>query len=134
MCEYCEEKEDISNKFKMQRDNEEDSVYAIKFAVMQQQIDEKDKRIKELEEENRIYVLNGNNVKLEIYIKDNYMPKQKVKDAELEKKDKIINLMAEFIDVELSSLRLGRILNRNVKPLESYKEYIKQYFERRSKE
>lgn len=38
MCEYCEEKEDISNKFKMQRDNEEDSVYAIKFAVMQQQI------------------------------------------------------------------------------------------------
>ena len=41
---------------------------------------EKDKRIKELEEENRIYVLNGNNVKLEIYIKDNYIPKQKVKD------------------------------------------------------
>lgn len=30
----------------------EDSVYAIKFAVMQQQINEKDKRIKELEEEN----------------------------------------------------------------------------------
>ena len=29
---------------------EEDSVYAIKFAVMQQQINEKDKRIKELEE------------------------------------------------------------------------------------
>lgn len=41
---------------------------------------EKDKRIKELEEENRIYVLNGNNVKLEIYIKDNYIPKQKLKD------------------------------------------------------
>lgn len=38
------------------------------------------KRIKELEEENRIYLLNGNNVKLEIYIKDNYIPKQKVKD------------------------------------------------------
>lgn len=32
---------------------EEDSVYAIKFAVMQQQINEKDKRIKELEEKNR---------------------------------------------------------------------------------
>lgn len=37
-------------------------------------------RIKELEEENRIYVLNGNNVKLELYIKENYIPKQKVKD------------------------------------------------------
>lgn len=31
----------------------EDSVYANKFAIMQKQIDEKDKRIKELEEENR---------------------------------------------------------------------------------
>lgn len=89
MCEHCEGKEDISNKFKMQRDNEEDSVYAIKFAVMQQQIDEKDKRIKELEEENRIYVLNGNNVKLEIYIKDNYIPKQKVKDKIAELRDDI---------------------------------------------
>lgn len=38
-------------KFKMPRNNEKDSVYAIKFAVMQQQINEKDKRIKELEEE-----------------------------------------------------------------------------------
>lgn len=37
-------------------------------------------RIKELEEENKIYVQNGNNVKLEIYIKNNYIPVQKVKD------------------------------------------------------
>ena len=37
-------------------------------------------RIKELEEENKIFVQNGNNVKLEIYIKNNYIPKQKVKD------------------------------------------------------
>ena len=42
---------------------------------------EKDKkRIKELEEENKIYVLNGDNVKLELYIKENYIPVQKVKD------------------------------------------------------
>ena len=46
-------------------------------------------------------------------------------------KDKQIDLMAKFIDVELSSLRLGTILNRDVKPLESYKEEIKQYFERK---
>lgn len=50
---------------------------------------------------------------------------------ELNKKDKQIDLMAKFIDVELSSLRLGTILNRDVKPLESYKEEIKQYFERK---
>ena len=38
-------------KFKMP-ENEDDSVYATKFAAMQKQIDDKDKRIKELEEEN----------------------------------------------------------------------------------
>ena len=37
-------------------------------------------KIKELEEENKIYALNGDNVKLEIYIKNNYIPVQKVKD------------------------------------------------------
>lgn len=47
---------------------------------------------------------------------------------ENKKKDKIIDLMAECIDVELSSARLGTILNKNVKPLETYKEEVKQYF------
>ena len=37
-------------------------------------------RIKELEEENKIYEQNGNNVKVEIYIKNNYIAEQKVKD------------------------------------------------------
>ena len=46
------------------------------------------KRIKELEEENRIYVLNGNNVELELYIKKNYIPVQKVKDKIEELKQK----------------------------------------------
>ena len=44
-------------------DTREHRIYAIKFAVMQKQIDEKDKRIKELEEE-----------------KKNSIPKQKIKD------------------------------------------------------
>lgn len=39
-------------KFKMP-EHEDDSIYAIKFAVMKKQLDEKDKRIKELEDENR---------------------------------------------------------------------------------
>lgn len=42
------------------------------------------KRIKELEEKNTIYALNGNNVKLELYIKENYIPIQKVKDKKKE--------------------------------------------------
>ena len=49
-------------------------------------------------------------------------------------KDKIIDLMAKCIDIELSSSRLGKILNKNVKPLESYKKDIKQYFEYKAKE
>lgn len=44
-------------------------------------------RIKELEVENKIYALNGDNVKLEIYIKNNYIPVQKVKDK-IEKMEK----------------------------------------------
>ena len=47
---------------------------------------------------------------------------------EIIKQDRAIDLMAECIDVELSSARLGIILNKNVQPLENYKEYIKQYF------
>lgn len=51
---------------------------------------------------------------------------------ENKKKDKIIDLMAECIDVELSSARLGTILNKNVKPLETYKEEVKRYFENKA--
>lgn len=50
---------------------------------------------------------------------------------ELDKKDKQIDLMAQCIDKELSSARLGELLNKNVNPLETYKEDIKQYFERK---
>lgn len=53
---------------------------------------------------------------------------------ELDKKDKQIDLMAQCIDIELSSLRLSIILNKNVKPLESYKDEIKQYFEKKAEQ
>lgn len=53
-----------------------DSVIALKFAVMQQQINEKDSRIQELEEK-----LEKANRQLDLdYVDDNYIPKQKVKD------------------------------------------------------
>ena len=60
----------------------------LKDYTRQKQINEEHQKIngelrektKELEEENKIYVLNGDNVNLEIYIKNNYIPVQKVKD------------------------------------------------------
>ena len=69
---------------------EEDSVYAIKFAVMQQQINERDKRIKELEEKNKTLenftasIFNGDVTK-------DFIPVQKVKD-------KIEELKKEYED------------------------------------
>lgn len=45
------------------------------------------KRIKELEEENRIFALEGSRVALKLHIEENYIPKQKVKEIIL----KIIN-------------------------------------------
>ena len=56
--------------------------------AIKQNVKNLQKRIKELEEENRIYVLNGNNVELELYIKENYIPVQKVKDKIEELKQK----------------------------------------------
>lgn len=78
-------------------DTREHRIYAIKFAVMQKQIDEKDKRIKELEEEN-VILRKANNITKdlikEVKIEDitqvinksyeefvnQFIPKQKVKD------------------------------------------------------
>ena len=53
-----------------------EEIYALENVLAEREQDKK--RIKELEEKNTIYALNGNNVKLEIYIKDNYIPKQKM--------------------------------------------------------
>lgn len=53
---------------------------------------------------------------------------------ELEKKDKIINAMTEFIDTELSSEHLTRVLKKEVLPLKTYREDIKQYFEEEIKD
>ena len=52
----------------------------------------------------------------------------------LKEKDIQIDLMAKCIDTELSSSRLAIILNKNVKPLEIYKNDIKQYFEKKAKQ
>ena len=55
----------------------EDRVIAHKFAVMQQQLEQKDKRIKELEEE-----LEKANRQLDLdYVEENFIPKQQVKEG-----------------------------------------------------
>lgn len=52
-----------------------------------------------------------------------------IANADRVEKDKIIDLMARFIDTELSSEHLSKFLKIDVKPLETYREDIKQYFE-----
>ena len=50
------------------------------------------------------------------------------------KQEKMIELMSRFIDTELSSEHLSKVLKIDVKPLETYRENIKQYFEKKSEE
>ena len=100
-----------------------------KFAVVRKEyldtvlslIKEQQEEIEKLKENNsNVWQLNAN------------MSKRHLNDIfKLQKKDKQIDLMAQCIDKELSSARLGELLNKNVNPLETYKEDIKQYFERK---
>lgn len=54
-------------------------------------------KIKELEEKNRMLALEGSRVRLDLYIKENYIPKQKVKDKiELLKEVKSNNIKKDF--------------------------------------
>ena len=46
----------------------------------------------------------------------------------------MIELMVEFIDTELSSEHLSRVLEKEVLPLETYRKDIKQYFEKKVEE
>lgn len=77
---YC-----VANR-KYRREN--DSIYDTKLAVMQQQINEKDKRIQELENK-LLDVIHGTEIiknETPEYIKENYIPKQiireKIKDLQ----------------------------------------------------
>ena len=53
-------------------------------------------RIKELEVENRMLALEGSRVRLELYIKGNYIPKQKVKDILNEIQEEYNKLEEQF--------------------------------------
>lgn len=80
---------------------EEDSVYAIKFAVMQHQINEKDKRIRELEDrckEHQVLLISANNDL------ENSIPKQKVKDKikeiQEDKESEYYYMFSNFSDIQ----------------------------------
>ncbi len=53
-----------------------DCINAIDHILAEREEDKK--RIEELERKNRIYALEGSKIVLELHIKDNYIPKQKV--------------------------------------------------------
>lgn len=73
-----------TRKFKMPINDEEDSVYATKFAAMQQQINEKDKKIKELEAKLEFKKWGDlDNTQFEEYMSQ-FVSKQKVKDKKKE--------------------------------------------------
>lgn len=61
---------------------------AIEKLIKERQLDKE--RIKELEERIKIYALNGDNIKLELYIKNNYIPKSLIKEKieELKQQEK----------------------------------------------
>ena len=97
----------------LERNSNCDSVYAIKFVTMQQQINEKDKRIQELEEENAM-LKKTNNIAKNVNIEDitdvinesckefmsNYIPKQAVIDKIKELDIAILECEYDDDDVE----------------------------------
>ena len=102
--EAVEDVEEFNNKFDCGKYRK--SIDTVVSLIKEQQ-EEIGSLQKELNEENKRCMILANNDKF---------------------KEQAIDLMAKCIDVELSSARLGILLNKDVKPLETYKEDIKQYF------
>lgn len=100
-----------------------DMVIAHKFAVMQQQINEKDSRIQELEKE-----LEKANRQLDLdYVDDNYITKEKVKELEEESK-KVLDLIFEYGQIDGGHHKMW-VIDQIVRILtkDKYNEWIKNY-------
>lgn len=67
-------------------------------------------------------------------LKFKYQARKDRTDTIITKQEKMIELMVEFIDTELSSEHLSRVLEKEVLPLETYRKDIKQYFEKKAEE
>lgn len=79
-----------------------DSVYAIKFAIMQKQIDKKEARNKELEKENETEFARGY-TKCILDFSENYLPIQKVRNKIEELNDGIKKDMLNYDKVQEES-------------------------------
>lgn len=114
---------------------QEDSIYAIKFAVMQQQIDKLKRHNNNLLRKLRNRVKEVKKLKKYSLYKEEFSRL----NQQLQSKDKIIDLMSEAInnnDIDEDICRcMGQKENCNeFEDKEKCKECIKQYFENKAKE
>lgn len=105
-------------------DTREHRIYAIKFAVMQKQIDEKDKRIKELEEEN-VILRKANNITRDL-----------IKEVKIEDITQVINKSyEEFVNQFIPKQKVTDKLKEDIeKAKEQIKHYERQYKTAKEKE
>lgn len=87
--ELREKVKELEEKNKHLSNTSDYETISLECTNLEEQLEIANNRIKELEEENRIYVLEGSPVRLEIYIKENYIPKQVVIDKIEELKNQI---------------------------------------------
>lgn len=104
---------------------QEDSIYAIKFAVMQQQIDKLKKHNDELLRKLRNRVKEVKKLQKYSLYKEEFSKLNK----QLQNKDKIIDLMSE----QLAGLAIFNI-DKDETLILSDKEEVKQYYENEAKE
>lgn len=104
---------------------QEDSIYAIKFAVMQQQIDKLKKHNNNLLKKLRNRVKEVKKLQKYSLYKEEFSRLNK----QLQNKDKIIDLMSE----QLAGLAIFNI-DKDETLLLNDKEEVKQYFENKAKE
>lgn len=70
-------------------------------------------KVKELEEENRIFALEGSKVRLASYIKENYIPRQKIKDKIEELKEEYDEILSEYGNLDTDVII--NVPNKNVR-------------------
>ena len=126
--EEIEKLKEIIDLSKEEIENNDENTTAIlditdlkSLAIVLKALEQKDKEIQELKEK----------WKKDTHTLQNQLD---VANADIVEKDKIIDLMARFIDTELSSEHLSKVLKIEVKPLETYREDIKQYFKEKVSE
>lgn len=115
----------VDDEYLAYTEEQEDSIYAIKFAVMQQQIDKLKKHNNNLLKKLRNRVKEVKKLQKYSLYKEEFSRLNK----QLQNKDKIIDLMSE----QLAGLAIFNI-DKDETLILSDKEEVKQYFENKAKE